>query len=300
LGVSGKTDADITLAGTLDAPQLTGGVHILKADFMPDKKKPEPKKKEAPKPANAKPSSPTALAMDVNVHFDKNVWYKEKQTSIEAKGNLDIRKKPYEPMVLFGTVETVRGDYIFYGRSFKIERARILFAGETEVNPSLDVQALYVEETSKTKIHLTVTGTLTQPLLNLSSEPPLEQTDIISVLVTGKPMDELGKGGSDTSSQEVAMTYAANYFAEKFRQRLQTKAQIDVLRVNMKTPEQADVTVGKNVSDRLFLSYGQAIGATGESHFQADYSMGHFWGLEGTTSTEGKYIIDLLYRIGFP
>jgi translocation and assembly module TamB len=305
LGVSGRTNADLALKGSVDTPRLTGHVNILKADIMPSKKKKSSARKREDQATPAKESTPSqkppsGLAMDVNVHFDNNVWYKEQQTAIETKGNVDIRKKSYETPLLFGTIETIRGDYIFYGRSFKIEQGRVVFAGEPEVNPSLDIKALYVETQSKTKIHLTVGGVLNQPQLTLASEPPLEQTDIISVLVTGKPMDEIGKDGGkkDSESQAMAKSMVANYFAEQVRQRLQSKTKIDVLRVNMKNSEETDLTVGKNISNRLFLAYDQTLGVNGERRVEAEYSLGHFWNLAGYTSNEGKYVIDLLYELG--
>ena len=80
----------------------------------------------------------------------------------------------------------------------------------------MDVRALYVEAVSKTKITLTVSGTAEQPILVLSSDPPMEQTDIISVIVTGKPMDDLGKSGGN-NNQALAKEVVANYFAEQLR-----------------------------------------------------------------------------------
>ncbi len=296
-GISGRTDADLSILGTVDEPRINGDVNVLQANIMPPKKDKKKQKETKKKTAEELAQTPSALDMRLRVHFDRNVWYKEKQTAIEAKGDLEIKKQAYAPILIAGDIQTIRGTYIFYGRAFKIDRGRVLFTGEPDLNPTIDLQAVYTEKQSKTAITLSATGTLNDPRLSLTSDPPLEQTDIVSVLVTGHPMDDPNQS-SDSNAQAAAKATIANYFAEQIRERVQSTAAIDVLQFNMKDADTADLTVGKNISDRLYVAYGQTLGSEGQQRIEAEYLLGHFWSLAGTTATEGKYVIDLIYRLG--
>lgn len=296
-GLSGKTDADLHFTGRWTSPSLNGRVHVLSADLKPQKKKKEdkPEKKSAQEPTKKQPSP---LVMDVKVTFDKDVWYKEGQSAVEAKGDITVRKEMFLPPILLGSIQTIRGDYIFYGRSFKIEEGRLTFLGQPQINPRLDVRALYVSEATKFKITLLMTGTLRKPELKLSSDPPLEETDIISVLVTGAPLSTPGEQ-EDRKAAEAAKLFAANYFAEKVRQRLQGRLDVDVLRFKVAEGGETSLTVGQNVTEDLFVSYSHALGPEAERLVRAEYELTRHWSLEGSTTSIGRYVIDLLFRFGF-
>lgn len=106
-------------------------------------------------------------------------------------GDLHLRKTPDTAMQVTGEVQTVRGSYEFQGRDFSIVRGGgIQFAGLEELNPGFDVTALRTVSGVEARVH--IGGTLEQPRLSLSSQPPLEQADILSLILFGRSVNRLG------------------------------------------------------------------------------------------------------------
>jgi translocation and assembly module TamB len=301
-GISGELSADLELLGAWEALVFKGVVDILSADYEPDKKKddkkPEARGRRAGEGPDKEGGAASPFAMEVRVSFDRDVWYKHKQTSIELKGNLDLRKSPGDETRIFGKIEVVRGAYVAYGRVFDVEEGSLVFSGNVPVDPFLGIRALYVDKVSKMRIYLVLTGPASKPRLTLTSEPPLEEADIISVLATGKPLYQLGEGQGG-GSQQVAQNLVAGYLAEGVRKELQDIIRLDVLRVQLKDPQSTDIVAGKNISRDFFISYGQTLGPGGEQRIEAEYNLTKRWGLEGRTTSLGRYVIDLLFKFGF-
>src|SRR6185295_15809827 len=101
----------------------------------------------------------------------------------------------------------------------------------------------------------------------LTSEPPMEERDILSVLVLGRPLAEAGQSstGAEQSRSDVAQQLVADYVTQGVRQLSVVRAlDLDVLRVQFAGPNQADITVGRYLTRDLFVSYGQTLGPQGE------------------------------------
>jgi translocation and assembly module TamB len=97
--------------------------------------------------------------------------------------------------VLLGAVNTVRGTYDFQGRRFEVLRdGGIRFVGEpvNEMDPLLDIRARRI--ISGVEARVNVRGSVKQPEIELCSTPPLEQADILSLIVFNQPLNQLGEG----------------------------------------------------------------------------------------------------------
>ena len=96
-------------------------------------------------------------------------------------------------MRLYGEIKTVRGTYDFQGRRFEILRdGSIRFDGTDELDPRLDIRTRRVIQA--VEAFVTIRGTLKQPEIVLTSTPPLEQGDVLALVVFNRPLSELGEG----------------------------------------------------------------------------------------------------------
>ena len=110
---------------------------------------------------------------------------------------------------LLGTVNTVRGTYDFQGRRFDIQRdGRIQFQGNTEINPRLDIIAQRLISGVEAQVH--VRGTALKPELTLTSKPPLDEADILSLIIFNQPANALGEG------EQVSLAQRAGALASGF------------------------------------------------------------------------------------
>ncbi len=115
--------------------------------------------------------------------------------NITLGGDLDVRKAAGGPVTVAGTINTVRGTYQFQGRQFEIARNGTLrFSGGADFDPVIDVTATRQIPDTGVEARVRVTGTLQAPALALSSTPPLEESDVLALIVFNRPINELGTG----------------------------------------------------------------------------------------------------------
>src|SRR5207237_4930229 len=136
-----------------------------------------------------------AIAVDVHVTMPDNVLLRGKDlrpggptgtkignVNITIGGDVRIRKDPGAPPTLLGVVNTVRGTYEFMGRRFDLERnGTIRFVGAATINPLLDIAATRKIPNTGVTARVHITGTPKEPQLELTSDPPLEQSDVLAL-----------------------------------------------------------------------------------------------------------------------
>ena len=109
--------------------------------------------------------------------------------NVTVGGALQLRKRAGERQFeILGEVNTVRGSYTFQGRRFEIMRdGRIRFQGGDEIDPIIDLRARRIIAGVETYVR--VQGSMRQPELSFSSNPPLEQADILSLIIFNQPVN---------------------------------------------------------------------------------------------------------------
>ena len=194
------------------------------------------------------------VGMNLNVFIPGNAWAKGKGANVEVKGRIGVIKEYGGPVILTGNIDTVRGTYEFFGKLFRIEQGKVSFRGTPEINPFIDVTALY--KVSDVKIFVNVNGTVEKPNVKLSSDPPMDQTDIISYLAFGTSSDKIG-AGQRTNLQSKAAEIGALIAADKLKDIVGERFRLDVISITggEKGLQDAQIEVGKYLTDRLHIAY---------------------------------------------
>jgi autotransporter translocation and assembly factor TamB len=235
------------------------------------------------------------LQADIKIDMPRNVWVRAQGTAIELKGDLRVTKDLNEPLIISGDVQTVRGFASYLGKKFTVQEGRITFTGAEEINPTLDVTATHEVAGYTVTIH--VEGDSKQPKINLSSEPePLEQADIVSLLVFGRTTDRLTdseQGSLGNKAQSAALGAAAGKAASVVGEELG----LDTVEVEVgEDPSESRVGTGKYLTQDLFLSYERQLGEEGGNTIGAEYSINDHLKLKGSGSDTGETALDLLWR----
>ena len=215
--------------------------------------------------------------------------------NLTANGELDLQKTVEGPLRINGTIEMVRGTYEFQGREFTLARGgSVRFAGLPEINPMLDVTAQREISAVETQVH--VGGTLDQPTLELSSSPPLDEADILSLIVFNQPVNSLGTG------EQVSLAGRAGALASGFAARQLTDAVGGVMDVDLLEIEAAGnnglapgVTIGEQFGD-LFVKLQQQFGAQSTSRVVVEYSLTDWLRIESSFVEDQSTIQPLLRR----
>ena len=301
-----RIDSDLQIAGELRAPRIegelgvnTGQVNLdeliaLTSDSAYATKQTEylttPPAQNAPEPAAA-PAAPAtaspfdALRMNVHLTVPDDLVLKASDlempgspislgaVSITLGGDLRATKEPGDQVRLLGAVNTVRGFYDFQGRRFTILRdGTIRFDGTDDLDPALDIRAERVIQAVTATVN--VRGSLKNPEIILSSTPPLEQADIMSLIVFNQPINQLGEGQQISLAQR-AQSLATGAAAGALAKSIGDALNLDEFTINT-APESggtAQLTVGQQLGQNLYVRVEQGIGDQSQTNFILEYEL---------------------------
>jgi hypothetical protein len=188
-------------------------------------------------------------------------------------GDLRASKDAGGQVSVVGAVNTVRGFYDFQGRRFDILRDGTLrFDGTDLLQPALDIRAERVIQA--VTAHVNVRGTLDKPEILLSSTPPLEQADILALIVFNQPINQLGEGQQATLVQR-ASALAAGTVAGELGKSLERALNLDEFAIST-APEGggvAQLTVGQQIAQGLYVKVQQGIGDSGQTNVILEYEL---------------------------
>ena len=208
--------------------------------------------------------------------------------NVTVGGDVTLRKAPQAQTRITGLVNTVRGTYDFQGRRFEVEReGAIRFLGTEDINPLIDISATRDISGVLARVHLR--GTLREPTLTLTSDPPLDEADILSLIIFNRPINQIGNEERGFLT-DVAANYAAGIFTEQLSQSLGRALDLDLFEIQTTTAAgevTPRITVGQQFGDRLFMRFSQQFGSQQVSEFTLEYELTDFLRLAGTVA-EGR------------
>ncbi len=180
-------------------------------------------------------------------------------------GNMTI-KSGYEATTrATGELSVTDGKYTAYARKLDIEHGRLLFTGGPIDDPGIDVRA--VKEFPDVKAGVNVRGTLLQPRLSFFSDPPLPQSQIMSLILAGGSLQSAQNASNAALGQGAALLAA------------QVGPRVGIPDVNLETDPIANETslvLGRYLSPRLYVSYGVSL-TEQLNTFKLRYTLGDHW-----------------------
>jgi len=232
------------------------------------------------------PSAFEALQMDVRITVPNDLVVKASDLqapgapislgslNVTLGGDLWANKVAYDQLRLYGPVNTVRGTYDFQGRRFTILRdGAIRFEGTDDLDPTLDIRTERVIQAVTARVN--VRGTLKQPEIVLTSVPPLDQADILSLIVFNQPLNTLGEG-QQISLAARAQALATGALAGELAKEIGNALGLDTFEIST-APElagtYATLTVGQQVGQNLYVKVQQGIGEQSTTNFIVEYEL---------------------------
>lgn len=298
-----KVDTDLRLTGDVRNPKLQGSVDVrygtINVSDVVERATANPYSTEEAGAEALTPPTPTLLdridlTLGVGVPSSLVLKGSDIRTAnasigagdinVTVGGAVQIRKAPAQKLRLVGEVNTVRGTYQFQGRRFNIMRdGRIRFSGTEELNPVLDIKAQRLISGIETFVF--VRGTLDRPELTFSSNPPLDQADILSLIIFNQPASQLGEG-QQASLAEQATALAGGYIAGGLVRSIGEALELDEfdLQASGESGLGPSLTVGEQVGERLFVKLRQGFGAEQATEFLVEYQINDFLRAQGAVA----------------
>jgi len=204
------------------------------------------------RPANSVTETESSIVMlDLAVTVPGRAFVRGLGLESEWKGNILLSGHANTPR-LSGTLGPVRGRFFLMGRSFRLDRGSIRFTGSEEIDPVLDLTAEYKADTLTALVR--VTGTASRPVVELTSRPPLPESEIASQVLFGTNSGNLTTAQSLQLASSIA-TFSGNAGAIGILDATRRVLGVDVISFT-ESEENADktrVSVGKYVTEGVYL-----------------------------------------------
>jgi translocation and assembly module TamB len=223
----------------------------------------------------------------VLVNAPRNLWIQGNDVSTEIGLSEGFRVEYAGEPKLFGDVNVLRGRLDVFGRRFDLQRdSKISFTGPA-MRPDLNVTAAYKNEIEQVTVYLNVQGEAEKVKLQPTSEPPLPETEIYTLLATGHTSLHHGSGTSSPSGEAASLV--GSVAASQLKKTLSSNLPLDVLSIEAGDGGIAGskLEAGTYVNDRFYVGFTGRIGANpmrGENSNEVDleYQLSKRWSLNGS------------------
>ena len=215
---------------------------------------------------------------------------------LEAVGAMQLKKEPRGPFSYHGVIEVKRGLILLLGKRFEILKGKVDFAGRDEPNPMVD--AVVFLRAGEILAQISVTGDADDPNVQISSEPPMTQADILSTIVFGKPAQSLDQGQSDQLNAQ-ALALLGQRGVRVIGQLLSPELAPDVVTVHEEAQYGSSLEAGKYLSQDLYLRYRHNLSSEGGQNVGLEYRLTDWLSLESQIGDARDTGVDMVYNFDF-
>lgn len=224
------------------------------------------------------------LVLGDNVHFEGFGF------ESRLAGALDLKESPGQTSLAYGELSVIDGYYRGYGQKLKIEQGRLLFQGPYD-NPAVDV--LIRRTTELASASLQISGTLRELRSRIYSVPPLPESEAISILLTGKSLDNATQ--TDAGFLIDAITSLGLEKGQAVSGKIAKTFKLDTFTINSENDlAQSSLLIGKYLTPRLYVRYTMGL-FDQISNFSLDYQLTKLLKLEASSGKNRS--VDLIYKI---
>lgn len=214
----------------------------------------------------------------------------------EVQGSAVLQKARGGPVQLLGTLSTSTGEYAFQGVRFKIVEGEVTFRGHTPPDPFLSLTCR--KEVRDVSVTASLSGQLSRPALVFSSFPEMDQVDIVSVLLYGRPARDLSASQSrDLQDRGLQFVWGGTTPVVKS---LLGKTPLSPDAVDIKGTENGSVVeIGKYLTPELYVTYQKGLEGDDKDELRAEYRVNRYLSVESQVGREDRAGVDVFFRYDF-
>lgn len=288
-GMRSVVDASLALQGPATTPLVTGTVNVKRATWTRGFGTPGGLFSglaggDAPIPTvEGQVAAASNVRFDVRLIAPSTLSIDNDQARIVASADLTMRGSLDRPL-LFGNVEIDRGEVEFEGRRYLVTRGSLDFANANRIQPFFDIEAeTRVRVPGQTyRVTMRMAGTTERLQPQFTSDPPLQTLDILTLLFSDQaPSGDVELAGlqrPDERQQRLVEARATRALTGALSQEVGRVVEqtfgVDTFQITplLSDPYQqstslslnpsARVTIGKRISNRIFLTYARSLSST--------------------------------------
>jgi translocation and assembly module TamB len=228
------------------------------------------------RPTSALRASDLPLVVDLALDFGDRLTFVSEGLDTGLSGTVRVTTGP-RGLIGKGSITAVNGTYRAFGQKLVIDPGRLVFDGPLD-NPGLDFVAL--RKNLAVEAGVAVTGTVKVPIIQLTSNPPVPDSEKLSWLVLGQGLDRTS--GTDFAALQAASALLLGRNSKSVTATIAENFGLDDIAVKSTTArgarngtadaESRVVAVGKRLSDKLSLVYEQGL-TVANSALKIEYSL---------------------------
>lgn len=276
--VTGTISGEVNIAGPFREADISGGIVVDRAEISLEKGLPpdipalevievggpggrtEKKAEEKPPRFN--------FGLNVQVSLPAQIFVSGRGLESEWGGDLDISGSLENP-VITGSINVIRGNFVFLDKRFDLSKGTIQFFGTTPPAPGIDVTA--EAKTEEITAFVALTGPASSPAIELRSDPSLPEDEILARLLFGESL------GGITPIQALRLASALNTLrggGSGFDILGKTRRLIGVEELELREGAGGPaVAIGKYLTEEVHVDVEQGLGAeTGRVKVEVEVS----------------------------
>ena len=191
------------------------------------------------------------LKLHLKIKNKKPLKYYGKETRIDFFNELRVIKEYKTDIMVTGMSTVTEGYYQMEDKHFILNESHLYFAGDPK-KPLLDIKANYKKD--EYTIHIFISGSVEEPIVNFSAEPYLTQQEILSLILFD------GTGSSSGQGAE-AYTLLGGTFAKGLIRSL--GIDVDHLLLGTNADDELSLEVGRKISKDITFMYMYQDGENG-------------------------------------
>jgi len=265
--------------------------------------------------------STTSLPLRYDIQIDAPSTLQVRNNSIRLTARADFRLQgTYDRPLLLGRADVERGEVTFEGRRYLVTRGAIDLSNPTRIEPFFDLETeTRVRVPGETyRVTLTASGTLDRLNLAFNSDPWLPQVEILALLFSDvapgrdvefrqyntdiTPQQQLLRERATRAitgalSSEVGRVVENTFGVDSFQV---TPSLADPTQQSSRLDPAARFTIGKRISDRMYLTYSRSLSSSRQSQiFLLEYDQTDRLSWILSRNEDQTYALDVRVRKSF-
>jgi translocation and assembly module TamB len=293
-------DADLVISGSSAQQLIAGEARLSRARYRQDFDLVSLLRQFRQRALEPPLTAQERLQLDIRVSARDPLRIENRLAKLAVLPDLNVRGSVSRPVVL-GRVEIEKGTADVAGSRFSAISGSLDFLNPTQTEPFFDIAA----DTQKSgyQIHVVATGTPQHIDLQLTSEPPLAEPDILTLLTVGATGQALTTGLATVLPGRVS-AFLTGRLAEEIGRGVGGLVGVDRLDIEpviggAQRVGGPKVTVGKDVSRNLAVTYSTIVGSTQEDTVTMEYRLTDNLSILGVRDERGDVGVDVKYSIRF-
>ncbi len=309
-GVSVVTNANVQLNGSDKNSLLAGDVNVRMISFNSRSDIGSILTKAAPPPETPSGSSVLdSIRLNITIRVGATTIFRTGFAErLEANADLTVRGTASHPGML-GRFVVSQGELVFFGTKYTVSDGIVSFYNPNRIDPILNLNL--TTTVRGVSVDLGVSGPVTNMNLSYRSDPPLQFSEIISLLAAGKTptsdpvlVAHAPTTPSQTLPQMGASALLSAAIANPLAGQLQrvfgvTQLKIDPTFTSGSELPQARLTVQQQITSDLTFTYVTNVTRSDPQIVRVEWAIDDNWSAVATRQENGSVGVDMFYKRRF-